>query len=67
MIERALEQTIGADKVDDAVEERNAELVEELARLDDGRAVGQARGVDEDVSEDLEEDVRGKGEKEAKG
>ena len=44
-------------EVDDAVEERSPELVKELARLDDGRAVGQARGVDEEMGEDLAEDV----------
>lgn len=62
---RPLEADIGLDEVYDAVEERDAELVEKLARLHDGRAVGQARGVDEQEAEDFEQNVRGEGEERA--
>lgn len=56
-----------ACEVDDAVQDREAELVQERAGAEDGRAGGRARGVEEQVGEHFAQDVFGEGEKRERG
>ena len=44
-------------KIDDSIEKRKSELVEERAGLEDGSSIASSRSVEEGVSEDFSKDV----------
>lgn len=60
-----ISDVVCGSQVHDAVEEREAKLVEGVARAEDGGAEARARGVDEQEAEDLDEDVLREGQKSA--